>query len=243
MEAAPSLRMLVARFRRLRHRLRRRPAVGRVRLGSLQRTSPISRQFGFDRGQCVDRLYIERFLGRHADDIRGRVLEVADSAYTVRFGGPAVTRADVLHVRQTAGATVVLDLGAEPPVGLADSFDCIILTQTLQFVFDLQAAVRNLCHLLKPGGVLLATFPGISQLSRGDLEQFGEYWRLTTDSATRLFAGTFRHENLTIESHGNVLAAIALLHGLAVEDLNIKDLEVHDADYEVIVTVRAIKTG
>ena len=214
-----------------------------VRLGSLQRTSPISRQFGFDRGQCIDRFYIERFLDRHSYDVRGRVLEVADSAYTARFGGSAVTRADVLHVHENAGATVVMDLVAQPPPGLEASFDCIILTQTLQFVFDVQTAVANLYHLLRPRGVLLATFPGISQLSRGDLEQFGEYWRFTTGTARRLFAQVFPAESLTVESHGNVLAAVGLLHGLAVEDLNIKDLEVHDPDYEVIITVRAVKAG
>jgi SAM-dependent methyltransferase len=149
----------------------------------------------------------------------------------------------VLHVRQNPGATVVMDLGAQPPPSLEASFDCIILTQTLQFVFDVQTAVGNLWHLLKPGGVVLATFPGISQLSRGDLEQFGECWRFTTDSATRLFAEVFPTETLTVESHGNVLAAVGMLHGLAVEDLNVKDLEVHDPDYEVIVAVRAVKTG
>ena len=166
-----------------------------------------------------------------------------DGIFAILFGGPAVTRADVLHVRQMPGATVVMDLSAPLKPGLEESFDCIVLTQTLQFIFDIGPVIANLYRLLKPGGVLLATCPGISQLSRGDLEQFGEFWRLTTQSATRLFIEFFPMENLSVEAHGNVLAAIGMLHGLAVEDLSIKDLEVHDPDYEVIISVRALKAG
>jgi SAM-dependent methyltransferase len=191
MEAPSGWGMLMARLRRMQHRLRRRPAVGRVRLGSLQRTTPISSRFGYDRGQCIDRFYIERFLDRHALDIHGRVLEVGDTAYTTLFGGSRVTRADVLHVRQMPGVTVVMDLSAPLKPGLEDSFDCIILTQTLQFIFDIQPVIANLGRLLTPGGVLLATLPGISQLSRGDLEQFGEFWRFTTQSAIRLSPRSF----------------------------------------------------
>jgi hypothetical protein len=33
---------------------------------------------------------------------------------------------------------------------------------------------------LKPGGVLLATVSGISQISRYDMYRWGDYWRFTT---------------------------------------------------------------
>ena len=57
---------------------------------------PLSRRFGLDRGRPVDRVFIERFLERHADDVRGRVLEVYEPAYTERFGGDSVTKSDVV---------------------------------------------------------------------------------------------------------------------------------------------------
>src|SRR4051794_37443694 len=63
------------------------PALGAVRLGDFCRTAPISTVFGFDRGTPIDRYYIETFLSKNADDIRGRVLEIGDNSYTVRFGG------------------------------------------------------------------------------------------------------------------------------------------------------------
>ena len=39
---------------------------------------PISNVFGFDRGQPIDRYYVENFLSENASLIRGVVLEVAD---------------------------------------------------------------------------------------------------------------------------------------------------------------------
>jgi hypothetical protein len=44
-----------------------------VEFGSFRRLTPISRLWGSDRGQPIDRRYIENFLKRHAGDIRGRV--------------------------------------------------------------------------------------------------------------------------------------------------------------------------
>lgn len=125
----------------------------------------------------------------------------------------------------------------------ADTFDCIVLTQTLQFIYDVRSALSHIFRILRPGGVLLATLSGISQISRYDMDRWGEYWRFTTLSAQRLFAEFFPPECVTIEAHGNVLAAIALLHGLASSELKPVELEHHDPDYEITITVRAVKPG
>jgi hypothetical protein len=76
------------RFRRLRH-----PAL----LGTLFRLTPLSLGWGRERGLSIDRYYIERFLDEHRSDIHGRVLEVADSRYTDRFGS-TVEQTDVLDI-------------------------------------------------------------------------------------------------------------------------------------------------
>jgi SAM-dependent methyltransferase len=216
------------------------PPVGTLKFGSLGRVNPISRHFGFDRGHCIDRFYIEDFLANNAKDIRGRVLEIADNEYTKQFGGNNVTQSDVLHVKGDPQATIVADLTSAENVP-SDSFDCMIITQTLQFVYDTRAAVATIHRLLKPGGVLLTTFPGISQISRVDMDQWGEYWRFTTMSAKQLFAEVFGDAAVSVQAYGNVFAAIALLHGLAQEDIELAKLKPHDPDYEVLVTVRAIK--
>ena len=216
------------------------PPAGWVRFGSLRRVSPLSRSFGYDRGLPVDRYYIERFLAAHAEDIRGRTLEVGDDAYTRRFGGDRVERREVLHIEPGApGATVIADLAAADHVP-SEAFDCIVLTQTLQLIYDLPAAVATLHRILKPGGVVLATVPGLSQIS--DDEWCASWcWAFTPLSARRLFAAVFSPEEVEVEAHGNVLAATAFLHGLAAGELRPQELDHHDASYPLLITVRAVK--
>jgi SAM-dependent methyltransferase len=213
-----------------------------VRWGTLRRLTPVSRVFGFDRGLCIDRYYIENFLAHHTDDIQGQVLEIGDDAYTRRFGGERVTRSDVLHVAKgNPKATIVADLTCADHIP-TDTFDCIIFTQTLLCIYDVRTALWHLHRILKPGGVMLATFPGISQISRYDMDRWGDYWRFTDASARRLFGDVFGPENVTIETYGNVLVACAFLHGLAAHELKQKELDYHDPDYQVIITVRAVKS-
>jgi len=218
------------------------PGTRPVRFGSLRRLAPVSRKFGWDRGGLpVDRYYIERFLQQHARDIAGHVLEVRDDAYTRKFGGANVTRADVLH--PTPGnekATIVADLTAADHVP-GDTFDCIVLTQVLPFIPDVQAAVRTLHRILRPGGVVLATMPGISQIVRYDMDRWGDFWRFTSLSARRLFECGFPEGEVRVETHGNVLAATAFLQGLSTRDLRPDELDFRDPDYEVLITVRAVK--
>ena len=214
----------------------------RVRLGGLRRLTPVSRQFGWDRGGLpVDRYYIERFLQHHAGDIKGRVLEARDDAYTRRFGGAGVVRADVLHpTRENPRATIVADLTRAEAIP-DDTFDCVVLTQVLPFIPDVQAAVETLHRILRPGGVALVTVPGISQIVRYDMDRWGDFWRFTTRSAQRLFEAAFPSGDIAVEAHGNVLVATAFLHGLSTRDLRPQELEYRDPDYEVLITVRAVK--
>lgn len=226
---------------RQRHKFRYLPPIGWVRFGDLRRVTPVSRAFGCDRGECIDRYYIENFLARYAQDIHGAVLEVAENTYTMRFGGDRVMKSDVLHVSPgNPRATIVADLSSDNCLA-PNTFDCIILTQTLQFIYDVRAAVFTLHRILRPGGVLLATFPGISQISRYDMGRWGEYWRFTTLSARRLFDAAFSTGSVSVDSYGNVLAANAFLQGLVLEDLRTQELDYRDPDYELVITVRAVK--
>jgi hypothetical protein len=228
-------------LRMQQQRLRRWPPVGWVRFGGLRRLKPISRVFGMDRGLCIDRYYIERFLSLHRSDIRGHVLEIGDDVYTRRYGGDRVIKSEVLHVTEdNPKATVVADLTATDAIP-SNTYDCMILTQTLQFIYEVRVAIRTIYRILKPGGVLLATFSGLSQISRYDMDRWGEYWRVTSRSAQRLFEESFPATAITVETHGNVLTTIAFLHGLATQELRQEELDFRDPDYEMIITVRAEK--
>jgi SAM-dependent methyltransferase len=214
--------------------------VGLVSFGSLRRLTPLSRVFGFDRGTPIDRYYIEDFLARNASDIRGRALEIGDDSYTRRFGGDRVIQRDVLHVSdENPRATIIGDLASADHIP-SESFDCIILTQTLHLIYDVRAALATLHRILKPGGVLLTTFPGITQIDHFDWGGTW-YWAFTALSAQRMFAEYFPAANFEVETRGNVLASISFLHGIALEELRKDELDYNDPDYQVIISVRAIK--
>jgi SAM-dependent methyltransferase len=215
---------------------------GSVEFGELRRVTPISRNWGFDRGRPVDRYYIESFLARHADDIRGQVLEIGDNSYTREFGRNRVAKSDVLHVTEgNPQATIVADLTGAPQIP-SGSFDCVILTQTLQLIYDVQAAIQTLYRILRPRGVLLATFPGISHT--GDRDWGNDWcWNFTTASARRLFEEAFPATGVKVEAFGNVLAATSFLYGLAEEELTREELDYHEPGYAVTIAVKASKPG
>jgi SAM-dependent methyltransferase len=218
--------------------------VGTTQFGSLRRVSPISRVFGLDRGLPIDRYYIEQFLLAHRSDVRGRVLEMGDDFYTRKFGQSNVARADILDLsRENSKATIVADLTCAENIQ-SDTYDCIICTQTLQMIYQIQAALTHLHRILKPGGVLLLTAHGISRIARREgVDPWGEYWHFTSQALRRLFNDTFLSAKVELATYGNVLAAIALLHGLATEELDAQELNYRDPDYEVLIAVRAVKPG
>jgi hypothetical protein len=170
------------------------------------------------------------------------VLEVAERTYTGWYGGDDVTTSDVLYA--AAGhpeATVVGDLTTGAGIPEA-AYECFICTQTLQVIYDIRAAVAGTRRLLAPGGVLLATLPGISQISREDNRDWGDWWRFTARSAQRLFAEAYGEEHVEVRQHGNVHAAAAFLYGLAAEDLDVSALERVDPDFHLVMTVRAVRS-
>src|ERR1700730_16478333 len=217
-----------------------RPRVGGFKLGDFARTNPVSNSFGFDRGKPIDRYYIENFLARRSNDIRGRVLEIGDNSYTVRFGGSNVSQSDVLHVdASNPAATIIGDLSASDVLP-SDAFDCIILTQTLHLIYDMRKALANLARSLKPGGVLLVTVPGITPVDRAEWG-YTWYWSLTELALARLLAECLDPRDILIESFGNVFAAVCFLQGLAVSEVPTAKLDVLDPAFPVVVAARVVK--
>ena len=229
---------LGTRLRRLRHSQRfrrlRRPAF----LGTLRRTSPLSDGYGFDRGTPVDRYYIDRFVEENRGAIHGRVLEIKNSRYTHEFGSDVVQR-DVLDIDPTnRNATIVADLAAAEGIP-ADAFDCFILTQTLQLILDTRSAIFHAHRILRPGGVLLCSVPCIARITPGCIDS--DHWRFTRASCSRLFGDVFPRDRVTVQTHGNVLTAIAFLTGMAAEELRQRELDHDDENFPLLVTVRAEK--
>jgi SAM-dependent methyltransferase len=212
---------------------------GTVRWGSLRRTVPFSRAWGYDRGTPIDRVYIEAFLEEHAADVRGACLEVLNADYTDRFGGSRVSRRDVLDIDPSnTRATIVADLGEADSLP-AQQFDCVIFTQTLHLVPDMRTAVANVWQSLAPGGVLLLTVPA---LGRHDTRTGSHHdrWRVTTTGLQWLLSELPR-ANATTSTYGNLLACTAFLYGLAAGELTTEELQVTDAQFPLIVAARVRK--
>jgi SAM-dependent methyltransferase len=234
-------RNLSRETRRKLSRLMVWPPVGWVPFGGLRRTRPFTPDFGSGRGLAIDRYYIEKFLAENAQFIRGHVLEIKHNHYTVKFGRDRVTKSDVLHpVEGNPDATIIADLTKADHLP-SNTFDTIIFTQTLQVIYNINATVATLYRILKPGGTILMTGSGISQISVPDFERWGEYWRFTTLSARRIFEEAFPKDCIEVRSYGNVLAAISFLQGLSTEDLKKKELDVEDLNYQMLIAVRAVK--
>ena len=216
------------------------PEPGKVNAGDLGRLNPFSIEFGYDGGGPVDRYYIENFLERQSAIIKGRVLEIGDNSYTMQFGGSKVTKSDILHVDdENPNATIIGDLSNAPTIP-SDSFDCIILTQTLHLVYDYQAALRTCYRILKPGGVLLFTVPGITPIDH-DKWKFTWYWSFTSHSVKKFTGEIFPGWNIEVESFGNVFVATAFLYGMGLPEVSRDKMDYHDDHYQLIITAKCIK--
>ncbi len=225
--------------RNVLHTARRMRGSAALRIGRISSSHPLSSVYGYDRGTPIDRLYIETFLAETSADIRGNVLEVGDDSYSRRFGGNRIRKQDVLHVHAgNPSATIVGDLAA---VGTLpeNAFDCIVLTQTLQYIFDLELAVRHLRQALRPGGVLLVTVPAISPIC-ADEWQDSHYWLFTSRSLERLLSSSFDPEKVSVSAFGNLYAATTFLHGAAVEETNRKKLQNAMPGFAVVICARAV---
>lgn len=211
-----------------------------MNLGDLRRTTPLSTVFGYDRGKPLDRRYIEDFLRRHAEHVRGRVLEIGDDTYTRQFGGDAVTHSDVFHrYPGQPGATFSGDL-ADAASLPREAFDCIILTQTLHLIYRMPDAVHSLHSGLRPGGALLVTVPYVCPIDRGEWKD-SWYWSLTPLALKCLLEDEFGPGRVSVESYGNVLSATAFLYGLAEHELTEEELDTHDPCCPVTVMGLALK--
>lgn len=198
---------------------------------------PISDNFGFNRGKPIDRYFIEQFLQSKSGFIHGHALEVKDDSYTRRFGGEKVETTTVIDIDPTnRKATLICDL-SEPHALPLEEFDCIVVTQTLQYVLNLRTAFASLANSLKPGGYMVATFPGITKIDHRELDTW--LWSFTEPVIRKLAAEVLPDPEVAV--CGNLPTATAFLHGYAIEDLDPALLEEQRRDYPIVITLFARK--
>lgn len=203
-------------------------------------TKPISKYYGLERGNSIDRYYIDKFLEKNKNKIRGNCLEILNNNYTTKYGISKNIKSDVLDIeKENKKANIIDDLRNLKKIS-DNTYNCIILTQVLQFIDDLDSAISECFRILKPGGVLLATLPSISRIDCvANIK--GDFWRFTKASAKFLFEKQFESSKLDISSFGNAKSGAYFFVGFSQEDVSQKILEENDQNFPVIITVRAQK--
>ena len=210
---------------------------GVVLWGHFRRLEPFSDQYGYDRGTPIDRKLIADFLKSRSSDIKGHVLEVREESYA-RLFGKGVTQISVLDIDPLNDrANVMADLSERGSLP-KERFDCAIVTQTLQYVPDLEAAFENLHDCLVPGGTLLMTVPCVSRLDP-DAGYEADLWRFTPAGTSRLLSRHFARS--TVTGLGNCLSAASFLMGLSAEELTENELGYSDTAFPLLVCAQAIR--
>ena len=173
----------------------------------------------------MDRRYIEAFIRTHRRAIRGRVLEVQDNSYTMKFGTDRVSASVVVDIdASNPRAALIADL--EDVGSLSrDSYDCIILTQTLHLLRRPDRCIDNCLRALRPRGVLLATAPSVSRVSPTYPDS--DFWRFTPAGMAELFTRQWPGD-FSVHAFGSVRTCGAFLLGEAQEDLPAAVLDYHD---------------
>lgn len=191
---------------------------------------PISDCYGYDRGTPVDRIYIEDFLDRHRADIYGHGAEIKTDDYLRRFGRDQLRLATVIDIDpHNLDAHLCADLSQLHSLP-GETFDCIVLTHTLQLLADPTLALANCHQALRPGGALLVTVPCLSRISPSNRAQ--DRWRFTPIGLWEVFS--IWDGPVTVSGHGNLRVCLAALLGETAEDLTPVELEHHDPDFPLV---------
>ena len=212
-----------------------------MQFGDLHRLTPIGNKSSGRQDNAVHYYYTERFLRSNSSRIHGAVLEAAGSRYAKRYGRNNVSKTDVLLLKGSSipdGKNIVTldDADCIP----SHTYDCIILPQILQYTYDIKASLITLYRILKQGGVLLATVPGISRNIK-ESHDTNRFWSFTTLSAHRLCEEVFPTSHISVRSYGNVMTAAALMHGMMAKELKPRQLNFNDPLYQVVIAIRAVK--
>lgn len=195
---------------------------------------PYSRKMGWERGTPIDRVYIDRFIMDCSEHIKGTVMEIAESTYTIKYGSN-VSKSIIFTADDNQKGENVIVGDLQTGLGVREGFaDCFILTQTLPFIYDLHSSIDNIIKSLKKEGTALITFRGISMISEYDEKRWGDYWGFTCQSIRKMFERK-DVELVNIIQYGNVKTAVGFLYGISAEELNESDFEKNDSLYPVVI--------
>lgn len=69
------------------------------------------------------------------------------------------TEVHAIDISDYEGADIIIDLNQECPEEYHEKFDVVIDGGTLEHVFNISYAMKSICHLLKPDGIIIHASP------------------------------------------------------------------------------------
>jgi hypothetical protein len=110
----------------------------------------------------------------------------------------------------------------------------------LHLIYDFKSALATCHRILKPGGCLLLTVPGISHIDHGLWKDYW-LWSFTDTSIRKVLRESFSEQGIDIRTFGNVYVAAAFLYGMGLPEFKKEFLSHQDPSYQVIISAKAIK--
>ncbi len=176
-------------------------------------------------------------MEKNAYVIKGACLEITDTAYIQKYGKEKVSKADALDINtNNKVANIYGDLRDIKQIA-DETYDCLIITQTFVMIDDYPAAIKECHRILKKGGYILVTMPCLGPVWNID----HHHWRWTRASGEYIFNKYFPHDELEVKTYGNALAGQCFWVGMALEEMNKKELDYNDQYFPVIVSIKARK--
>jgi SAM-dependent methyltransferase len=202
---------------------------------------------GRSTGRSVIRTYWEGFLESNRADIRGRGLEVGETATIRRFGGDALTQAEAIDLTpHSPDVKVIADLSRADGVA-SDSYDCFVNQFTTAVIYDIEAALYHAVRILKPGGVLLINFWCVDfylhrGLDMGTGAPLYMHWWFTPIQVQNLLRGLgLGDDDFSVTIYGNLLTRMAFLMNLPAHELTQPEMDFVDPGQPLLICVRVVK--
>jgi len=194
------------------------------------------------RGTPVVRYYWGRFLAKHRDDIRGRVLEIGETSTVRAFGGSQIQQATAIDIAPTSSeVTIVADLARADHVE-PDQFDCFVNQFTMHIIDDFKAALYHSIRLLKPAGVLLINFPARSGYDLKGAGRACVYHWFTPAGVEKALADLgMTKDDYELTTYGNFLSLTAYMAGIPVEELTNRELDYEERDIPLLICAKVVK--
>ena len=162
--------------------------------------SPYERPWHF---QWLSTLYLHRRLSVLLAGYGGRVLDVGcgDKPYRSWFGAVS----EYVGIDVTEGPAVDFVVTQGEPWPLQDGYyDIVLSTQVIEHVDDLEFALAQIARVLKPGGLIVLSFPFLYNVHGAPYD----YRRFTHFGAGKLLPG---YQTVHLETQGGIGSTVVIL--------------------------------